>query len=164
MTENSYLWSYLRCPYGFDFPLKLQFSCSIVNGWRSSFRIGGFLYLMWRCYWAESKGFDGSPFVLTMLLLVYVWSTGRIFISRDVRWNKVLIFHWHSVFEAQVYYGTFVDVACFEWTIWVISIRFLYLIWFEFASLVLSSKTLNWIRSRSLIVMMLFWFSSLDAT
>ena len=51
----------------------------------------------------------------------------------------------------------FVDVACFEWTIQVISLRFLYFIWFEFASLVLSSKTLNWIRCRSLIVMM-FWY------
>ena len=50
----------------------------------------GLLYLMWSCSWAESKGFDGSTFVLTMLLLVYVWSIGRIFISRDVRWNKVL--------------------------------------------------------------------------
>ena len=52
----------------------------------------------------------------------------------------------------------FVGVVCFEWTIWVITLRFSYFIWYEFASLVLSSTTLNWIRWRSLIVMMLWYF------
>ena len=111
-TENSYLW----CSYGFDFPLKLKFPLFDREWLKIILADRGLLYLMWSCYWAESKGFIGSTIVITMLL-VYVWSIGRVSISRDVCWNSSLIFHWHSVFEAQVYYE-------FLWTLRALSERF----------------------------------------
>ena len=102
--------------YGFDFPLKLKFPLFDREWLKIILADRGLLYLMWSCYWAESKGFIGSTIVLTMLL-VYVWSIGRVFISRDVWWNSSLIFRQHSVFEAQVYYE-------FLWTLRALSERF----------------------------------------
>ena len=90
VREDGKLLPLILLSYGFDFPLKLKFPLFDREWLKIILADRGLLYLMWSCNWAESKGFDGSTIVLTMLVLVYVWSIGRVFISRDVWWIQVL--------------------------------------------------------------------------